>query len=68
MKVIFLFFVWCLLFVISWPLAILAFIVAPFVWLLAWPFRLVGAAVHAMFALVKSLLFLPARVLGYRPA
>lgn len=68
MKVILLFFVWCLLFLVCWPLALVALIVAPLVWLLAWPFRLVGVAVHAMFALIKSLLFLPARALGYKPA
>jgi hypothetical protein len=68
MKVILLFFVWCLVFLICWPLALLALVIAPLVWLLAWPFRLVGVTVHAMFALIKSLLFLPARALGYRPA
>ena len=62
-----LFFVWCLLFVLCWPLALLALVLFPLVWLLLLPFRLVGLAVGAVFALLKALLFLPARLLGWRP-
>ena len=57
---------WCILFVLSWPLALLVLILAPLIWLLALPFRLVGICVAAVFALLKSLLFLPARLLGHR--
>jgi hypothetical protein len=57
---------WCLLFVLCWPLALLALVLWPLVWLLSLPFRLVGVTVSAAFAFVRALLFLPARVLGYR--
>ena len=57
---------WLILFALSWPLAILLLILAPLVWLVALPFRLLGVIVGASFALLKTLLFLPARVLGYR--
>ena len=57
---------WLILFVVSWPLAILALIVFPIVWLLSLPFRLVGTLVCASLALIKAILFLPARLLGYR--
>jgi hypothetical protein len=66
MNVLFLFLGWCILLVLCWPLALLALILAPFVWLLALPFRLAGICVAAAFALTKALLFLPARVLGFR--
>jgi hypothetical protein len=59
-------FVWCLLLVVSWPLAILALIIFPFVWLLSLPFPLVGITFEALFALVRSILFLPARLFGWR--
>jgi len=55
---------WCLLFVLCWPLAILALLLWPLVWLLTLPFRLVGISVAAVFALLTALLFLPARALG----
>lgn len=57
---------WCLLLVFCWPLALLALIAWPFVWLLSLPLRLVGLTLDAVFALLAALLFLPARVLGYR--
>jgi hypothetical protein len=57
---------WCILFVLSWPLALLALVLAPFVWLLSLPLRLVGITLGAMFALVGAVLMLPARLLGYR--
>lgn len=57
---------WCILFVLTWPLALLVLVLAPLIWLLALPFRLVGVCASALFALLKALLFLPARVLGYR--
>ena len=58
--------VWCLLFVLCWPLALLALVLWPFVWLLALPFRLVGITFEALFALLRVLLLLPARLLGHR--
>jgi hypothetical protein len=61
-----LFVVWCLLFVMCWPLAILAIFLWPLVWLVSLPFRLVGISIEALFALLRAILFLPARVLGYR--
>lgn len=61
------FFLWLLLFVFSAPLAIFALLLWPFVWLVTLPFRLVGIAVEAVFALLRAVLFLPARLLGARP-
>lgn len=61
------FLLWCLLFVISWPVALLALLLYPVVWLLLLPFRLVGITVEGALALVKAVLFLPARLLGQRP-
>jgi hypothetical protein len=58
---------WCLLLLLCWPLAILVIVLWPFVWVMALPFRLVGIVCRAMLALVSALLFLPARLLGYRP-
>jgi hypothetical protein len=57
---------WCILFAISWPLALVALIILPFAWLLALPFRLLGKAVHlveAVFELVLLPITLPARML-----
>lgn len=61
------FLLWCILFVLCWPLAILALIAFPFVWLLLLPFKVVGIAVVGVLAFLKSLLFLPARLLAGRP-
>ena len=66
MKVLLLFVAWCLLFVLSWPLAIAALLLAPWVWLLSLPLRLLGITVGAVFALLRGLLMLPARLLGVR--
>jgi hypothetical protein len=65
-KVLALFVVWCILFVLSWPVALLALLLAPLVWLISLPLRLIGISVGAVFALLKSILYLPARLLGYR--
>jgi hypothetical protein len=56
--------VWLVLFIVCWPLALLALILYPFVWLLSLPFRLVGITLEAVFSLLKALLFLPGRLLG----
>ncbi len=58
------FLLWLILLVICWPLALLALLLYPFVWLLLLPFKLVGIAVGGLLALVKAVIFLPARVLG----
>lgn len=57
------FVLWCVLFVVCWPVAILALLAYPFVWLLMLPFRLVGFAVEGVFSFLYELLTLPARVL-----
>ncbi len=61
------FILWLLLLVFCWPLALLALIVWPLVWLISLPFRLVGITFEAVFALLRALLTLPARALGYKP-
>ncbi len=60
------FLIWCFLFVVCWPLALLALVLYPLVWLLLLPFRLVGIAVEGALDLVRAVIFLPARVLGGR--
>jgi hypothetical protein len=57
---------WCILLVVCWPVAIIAVILWPLVWLLSLPFRAVALSFDAIFALVRAILFLPARILGYR--
>lgn len=58
------FLLWILLFIVCWPLALLALIAYPFVWLLLLPFRLLGFAVEGVFRFLKGLILLPARALG----
>ena len=65
-KLLILFMLWCVLLVLAWPIALMVLVLAPLVWLLALPFLLLGVCVSATFALVKGLLFLPARLVGYR--
>ena len=60
------FLLWCVLFVLCWPLAILALLLWPIVWLLLLPFRLLGIAVDGVFGLLRAIVMLPARVLGGR--
>lgn len=57
---------WLILLVLCWPLALLALVAWPLVWLISLPFRLLGIAFEAVFALLRAILFLPARVLGYK--
>ena len=66
MKTLIAFLGWCILFVLSWPLALLVLILFPFVWLAMLPFRLVGMTFEALFALIRTILFLPARLFGWR--
>jgi len=61
------FILWFILLILCWPLALLALILYPFIWLLLLPFRLIGITVDAVFELLRTVLFLPARLLGARP-
>jgi uncharacterized membrane protein YgaE (UPF0421/DUF939 family) len=61
------FLLWMLLLVFCWPLALLALVLYPIVWLIALPFRLVGITVGAVFAVLGAVLMLPARVLRGHP-
>jgi hypothetical protein len=58
------FILWLILLVICWPVALLALVLWPLLWLLAIPFRLIGITFDALFAFLRAALFLPARVLG----
>ena len=66
MNVLILFLGWCILFVLCWPVALLALFLLPMVWLLSLPLRLIGITVGALFALLRTVLFLPAHLLGWR--
>lgn len=67
MKTLLLIVAWCLLFVLCWPLALVAIILWPILWLLSLPFRFLAVFLEAVIAFVKALLMLPARLLGGRP-
>ena len=58
------FLLWCLLFVLCWPVALAALILYPIVWLLLLPFRIVGIAVHGVLALLAAIILFPARLLS----
>lgn len=66
MKALILFILWCILFVLCWPVALAALVVLPLVWLISLPLRLIGISLEAVFAFLRALLFLPARILGLR--
>jgi len=66
MGFLFLLAAWFILFMIAWPVALVLLVLFPFVWLIALPFRLAGIVVEAILALIRAVLFLPARILGYR--
>ena len=55
---------WLILFVLCWPLALLALVLYPIIWLLLLPFRLVGIAVGGVFAFLRAVVMLPARLIG----
>jgi hypothetical protein len=61
------FLLWLVLLVLCWPLALLALVLWPLVWLICLPFRLLGIAVEGVFAFLRAVLLLPARLLGARP-
>lgn len=67
MNALLVFVVWCAVFVLCWPVALLALVLWPLVWLLSLPLRLIGITLEAVFALLRALLFLPARLLGHKP-
>jgi hypothetical protein len=62
------FLLWLLLLVFCWPLALLALLLYPLVWLVLLPFRLLGLAFEGVFELLRAIILLPARLLGGRPA
>lgn len=66
MKVLLFFIGWCLLFVLCWPLALAALVLAPLLWLVSLPLRLLGIAFDGVFALLRAVFMLPARLLGGR--
>jgi hypothetical protein len=66
MKVLLPFIAWCVLFVLSWPIALIALIAAPIVWIVSLPLRVIGVCVESILALLRAVLLLPARVLGHR--
>ncbi|HEY5068646.1 MAG TPA: hypothetical protein VII37_02630 [Candidatus Acidoferrum sp.] len=57
------FVLWCILFILCWPVALLALVLYPFVWLITLPFRIVGIAVHGVFGLLSAMFLLPVRLL-----
>jgi hypothetical protein len=57
------FLLWCLLFVVCWPLALLALVLYPIVWLILLPFRLIGITLEGVFELIGAIILLPARLL-----
>jgi len=57
------FVLWCILLVVCWPVALVALVLYPIIWLLLLPFRILGIAVEGVFSLLRAILFLPARVL-----
>jgi hypothetical protein len=61
------FLLWCILLVLCWPLALLALVLYPIVWLLLLPFRILGIAVGGVFALLAAIIMFPARLLGGGP-
>jgi hypothetical protein len=63
------FLLWCILLVLCWPLALIALVLYPIIWLFLLPFRIVGIAVGGVLELIAAIIFLPARILrGPRPA
>ena len=66
MKILIVLLLWFLLLVVCWPLALVLLVAWPLLWLLAIPFRIVGAVLNGLVALVGAIFLLPARLLGYR--
>jgi hypothetical protein len=68
MRPLFVLVAWFLLLILCWPVALLALVLWPLAWLISLPFRLLGITFEAIFALLRAILMLPARLLGYRQA
>jgi len=68
MRPLFVLVAWFLLLLLCWPLALLAVVLWPLAWVISLPFRLLGITFEAVFALLRAILMLPARLLGYRQA
>jgi hypothetical protein len=66
MKLLLLFIAWCVLFALSWPIALMALMAAPIVWVFSLPLRLISVCVESILTLLRAVLLLPARVLGHR--
>ena len=66
LRVMMTFLLWCVLLFFCWPLALLALVLYPLVWLILLPFRIVGIAVDGVLELLKAMIFLPSRILGGR--
>lgn len=66
MRFLFLVVAWCVLLVLCWPLALLVLVLAPFLWLLSLPFRLLGIVIDGVFSFVRAIFLLPSRLLGGR--
>ncbi|HZP60146.1 MAG TPA: hypothetical protein VFB27_07450 [Opitutaceae bacterium] len=64
MKLLIILLLWAILLTLCWPLAFLILVLWPVLWLISIPFRVTGMVVHAALALIRALLFLPARLLG----
>jgi hypothetical protein len=60
----FTFLLWCFLFIVCWPIALLALILYPLLWLFLLPFRIIGIAVHGILELIRAVILLPARLLA----
>lgn len=68
MKILVVLIAWFILLAVAWPLAIVALVLFPILWLLSIPFRIIGALLEGLVALIKAIFMLPARLLGHRPA
>jgi hypothetical protein len=68
MRPLFVLVAWFLLLILCWPVALLALVLWPLAWLISLPFRLLGITFDAIFALLRAILMLPARLLGHRQA
>ncbi len=64
MKLLLVLILWCILFVLCWPIALLALLLFPLVWLISLPLRLLGITIEAVFGLLRAMLLLPARIVG----
>ena len=66
MKALILIILWCILLLLCWPVAIVALVLLPILWLIALPFRMAWVVMEAMLAFIRAVLFLPSRLLGGR--